>query len=57
MRSNRKSVDAGLIIQKLLIAEKLDIEDENLLFMILELYAFVVSCFVVNLITKNMALF
>ena len=57
MRSNSKSVDAGLIIQKLLIAEKFDIEDENLLFMILELYAFVVSCFVVNLITKNMALF
>ena len=57
MRSNRKSVDPGLIIQKSLIAEKLDIKDENLLFMVLELYAFVVSCFVINLITKNMALF
>ena len=57
MRSNGKSVDAELIIQKSLIAEKLDIKDKNLLFMILELYAFVVSCFVINLITKNMGLF
>ena len=44
MRSNRKSIDAGLIMQKSLIAKKLDIEDEDLLFMILELYTSLVSC-------------
>ena len=57
MRSNRKSIDAGLIIQNLLIAKKLDIEDEDLLFMILELYTYVVSSFGIKVITKNMALF
>ena len=57
MRSNRKSIDAGLIIQNLLIAKKLDIEDEDLLFMILELYTSVVSSFGIKVITKNMALF
>ena len=57
MRSNRKSIDAGLIIQNLLIAKKLDIEDEDLLFMILELYTSVVSSFGIKVIIKNMALF
>ena len=37
MRSNRKSIDAGLIMQKSMIAKKLVIKDEDLLFMILEL--------------------
>ena len=38
IQSNRKSIDAELIMQKTLIAKKLDIKDEDLLFMILELY-------------------
>ena len=57
MRSNRNSINAGLIIQNSLIAKKLDIEDEHLLIMILELYTSVVSCFGIKVITKNMALF
>ena len=36
-RSNRKSIDAGLIIKKRLIGKKLGIENEEVLFMILEL--------------------
>ena len=38
---------------KPLIAKKLDIEDKGLLFMILELYTSVVSCFGIKLITKK----
>ena len=57
MRSNRNSINAGLIMQNSLIAKKLDIEDEHLLIMILELYTSVVSCFGIKVITKNMALF
>ena len=57
MRSNRKSIDAGLMMYKSLIAKKLDIKDEDLVFLILELYTFVVSCFGIKVITKNMALF
>ena len=49
--------DAGLITQKSLIAKKLDIEDEDLLFIILELNTSLVSCFGIKVITKNMALF
>ena len=45
------------MMQKLLILKKLDIEDEDLLFMILELYTSVVSCFGIKVITKIMALF
>ena len=57
MRSNRKSIDNGLIMQKSLIGKKLDIEDEGLLFMLLELYNSAVLCFRIKVITKNMALF
>ena len=54
---NRKSIDAGLIMQKSFIAKKLDFKDEDLLLMILELYTSVASCFAIKLITKNIALF
>ena len=37
--------------------KKLDIEDEDLCLMIPELYTSVVSCFGIEEITKNMALF
>ena len=57
MRSNRKSIDAGQIMKRSLIAKNLDTEDEGLLFMILELYTSVVSWFGMKVITKNMALF
>ena len=57
IQSNRKSVDAGLIIQKSFIAKKLDIKVEGLLLMIPELYTSVASCFAIKVITKNMALF
>ena len=53
---NRKSIDAGLIMQKSFIAKKLDFKDEDLLLMILE-YTSVPSCFAIKLITKNIALF
>ena len=39
------------------IAKKLDIKDEDLLLMIPELYTSVASCFVITMITKNMAFF
>ena len=42
-------------MHKSLIAEKLDIEDEDLLFMILELYTTKFSCFGIKMITENMA--
>ena len=45
---------------KSLIAKKFDIKDEDLLFMIfmiLELYTSVVSCFEIKMTSKNMALF
>ena len=42
---------------KPLIAKKLDIENEDLLFMIFELYTLVVSCFGIKVITKNMVFF
>ena len=40
-------------MQKSLIAKKLDIEDEGLLFIILEFYTSVVSCFGIKKITKK----
>ena len=52
MWSNRKSIDAGLIMQKSFITN-----NEDLLLMIPELYTSVVSCFGIKVITKNMALF
>ena len=57
MRPNSKSIDAGLVMQKSLIAKKLFIKDKDLLFMILELYTSAVSCFGIKVITKNMAWF
>ena len=51
---NRKN--NGLIMQKSLIAKKLDIENEDL-FMVHELYTSAVSCFGIKVFTKNMALF
>ena len=55
--SNRKSIDARMIMHKLVIAKKLVIKDEDLVFMILELHNSVVSCFGIKMITQNMALF
>ena len=49
----RRWVDNAEVI----FAIKLDNEDEDLLFMILELYVSVVLCFGIKVITKNMALF
>ena len=40
-----------------MIAKKIDIESEDLLFMILQLYNSAVSCFGIKVIAKNMALF
>ena len=40
-------------MQKSLIAKKLDIEDEGLLFIILEFYTSIVSCFRIKKITKK----
>ena len=44
-------------MKKSLIVKKLDIEDEDLLFMILELHTSVVSCFGVKVNRRNMDLF
>ena len=57
IRSNRKSIDSGLIMQKSFFVKMLYIEGEDLLLMIPELYISVVSCFRIKVITKNMALF
>ena len=56
-KSNRKSIDTGLIMQKSFIAKKLDIKGEDLLLMIPELYTSVASCFAMKVVTKNMTLF
>ena len=55
IQSNRKPIDAGLIMYNSFIAKKLDIVDEDLL-LIPELYISAVSCFGMWVITKNMAL-
>ena len=57
MRSNGKPTDARLIMQKSLIAKKVRHWKWRPSMMILELYTFVVSCFVIKVISKNMALF
>ena len=46
-----------MIMHKLVIAKKLVIKDEDLVFMILELHNSVVSCFGIKMVTQNMALF
>ena len=48
---------AGLITKKSVIANKLEIKDEDLLLMIPELYTSLPTCFGIKVIAKNMALF
>ena len=57
MWSNGKPTDARLIMQRSLIAKKVRHWKWRPSMMILELYTFVVSCFVIKVISKNMALF